>query len=288
MSYADVGGVKLYYHEAGVGEAVLFVHEFAGDALSWEPQLRYFSRRYRAIAYNARGYPPSDVPADGAAYSQAQAVADMAALLDHLGIERAHVVGLSMGSFNAVHFGLDHPERALSLVVAGSGYGATDIDRAQFHAEVEAFAARIETEGMATVGVEYGAGPARLAFRRKDPRGYEEFIQRLCAHATVGMAATLRGVQRRRPSFQDLEERLAALAVPMLVVAGDEDGPSLEGSLYLKRVVPSAGLCVLPRTGHTINLEEPALFNQLVQDFLDHVAAGTWTRGESRSDGRLL
>src|SRR5205814_4092639 len=117
-------GVRLYYEETGAGTAVVFVHEFAGDHRSWEPQLRHFSRRYRCIAYNARGYPPSDVPQEIGRYSQARARDDIRCVLDALGIQRAHVVGLSMGAFATLHFGMVYGYRALSLTIAGCGYGA--------------------------------------------------------------------------------------------------------------------------------------------------------------------
>src|SRR3954462_6760929 len=96
-------GVRLHVEETGAGCPVLFVHEFAGDHRSWEPQVRSLSRRYRCVTYAARGYPPSDVPADPTAYSQDLAVADALAVLDHLGIELVHVVGLSMGAFCTLH-----------------------------------------------------------------------------------------------------------------------------------------------------------------------------------------
>src|SRR5207248_4176373 len=121
MAFATADGVSLYYEETGSGTPLLFSHEFAGDHRSWAPQVRELGRRYRCITYSARGYPPSDVPDAPEAYSQERAVADAVAVLDHLGIERAHVVGLSMGGFCALHLGLSRPERALSLVVAGCG-----------------------------------------------------------------------------------------------------------------------------------------------------------------------
>src|SRR5688500_9378176 len=108
-------GVKLHYEEAGSGAPIVFVHEFAGDCRSWEPQLRHFSRRYRCVAYNARGYPPSDVPDDFERYSQARARDDIRSVLDGLGLPAAHVVGLSMGAFATLHFGMQYPERALSI-----------------------------------------------------------------------------------------------------------------------------------------------------------------------------
>src|SRR5918912_475941 len=125
-------GIKLYYEEAGTGTPVIFVHEFAGDVRSWEPQVREFARMYRCIAFNARGYPPSDVPGELKYYSQERARDDIRAVLDALEIDKAHVVGLSMGGFATLHFGLAYPERARSIVVAGCGYGAAPDTRKEF------------------------------------------------------------------------------------------------------------------------------------------------------------
>jgi pimeloyl-ACP methyl ester carboxylesterase len=139
MPYATAAdGVRLYYEETGAGTALIFVHEFAGDLRSWEPQVRRFGRLSRAIAFNARGYPPSDVPESPGAYSQTLAADDIQAVLDHLGIEKAHIVGLSMGGFATLHFGFRYPGRALSLCVAGCGYGAEPSERPRFRSEAEA------------------------------------------------------------------------------------------------------------------------------------------------------
>jgi pimeloyl-ACP methyl ester carboxylesterase len=282
------GGVGLYYEETGAGAPVLFVHEFAGDHRSWEPQVRSLARRYRCVTYAARGYPPSDVPADPAAYSQELAVADALAVLDHLGIERAHVVGLSMGAFCSLHLGLRHPGRTASLVVAGCGYGAHPDAREAFRAESQAIADAFQDQGAAGVAPTYAAGPARVQFQNKDPRGWEEFVRQLCEHSSEGSALTMRGVQRERPSLYDLTDELRALEVPTLLLVGDEDEGCLEANLMLKRTIPSAGLAVLPRTGHTLNLEEPELFNRLVGDFLTTVDAGRWGLRDPRSVSRTL
>ena len=276
-------GTRLYFEEAGAGHPLLLIHEFAGDHLSWEPQLRYFTRRYRCIAYNARGYPPSDVPEEGGAYSQTHAVADAIAVLDHLAIERAHVVGLSMGGFAALHIGLDHPARASALVVAGCGYGAPRGARAGFQRETWAIADRMEREGAAPVGADYALGPTRVQFEDKDPRGWALFRDRLVRHSARGAANTLRGVQARRPSLYDLEAGLAALAVPTLLITGDEDEPCLDANLYLKRTIPTAGLLVIPKSGHTINLEEPEAFNQACASFFAQVENGRWQARDPRS-----
>jgi pimeloyl-ACP methyl ester carboxylesterase len=275
-------GVKLYYEETGSGTPLLFIHEFAGDYRSWELQVREFSRRYRCVAYNARGYPPSDVPDHTEAYSQARAVADAVAVLDHLGIDKAHVVGLSMGGFCTLHLGLRHPDRARSLVVAGCGYGAQPDKIDRFRSESEANARTFDVDPAAAAAA-YALGPARVQFQNKDPRGWAEFVQQLSQHSGPGSAHTLRGVQMRRPSLYELTAELAEMRVPTLVVTGDEDEGSLDPDLMLKRTIPSAALAVLPRTGHACNLEEPRQFNRLVQDFITTVDSGRWTLRDPRS-----
>ena len=276
-------GVRLYYEEAGVGHPIVFVHEFAGDYRSYETQLRYFARRYRCIAFNARGYPPSDVPEDFRQYSQERARDDIRAVLDALGIGKAHVVGISMGGFATLHFGFAHPGRASALVVAGCGYGAQPDKRQQFAEEVARTAAQIESRGMAEVSKTYGAGPTRVQLQNKDPRGYAEFLAQLAEHSTRGAANTQRGVQARRPSLWDLTEQMKKLEVPTLIATGDEDDPCLEPGILMKRLIPSAALVVLPNTGHALNLEEPDLFNQACADFFHQVESGRWPRRDPRA-----
>lgn len=194
-------GLKLYYEETGSGIPVVFVHEFAGDHRSWEPQVRHFSRRYRCITYSARGYTPSDAPKDFERYSQDRARDDIRSVLDALKIDKAHIVGLSMGGFATLHFGFTYPQRARSLVIAGCGYGASPDKRQQFAAEAEAAAKRFETETMAKAAEAYALGPTRVQFQNKDPRGWREFADQLAEHSTEGSAGTMRGVQARRPSL---------------------------------------------------------------------------------------
>ncbi len=290
MPYAQAqDGVRLYYEETGSGTPILFVHEFAGDHLSWEPQLRYFGRGYQAISYAARGYPPSDVPEEALSYSQERAVDDVGTILTALGIERAHIVGLSMGGYATLIFGLTHPERCRSLTLAGTGYGSTR-DRSDFERDAESVGRRLLDEGIERFGEVYTRGPTRVQFQDKDPRGWEEFRQRFRSSSALGHANTMLGVQRNRPSILALEAELRGLRVPTLVVTGDEDEPCLEPALFMKRTIPAAGLVVIPRSGHTINLEEPAAFNRAVGEFIAQVDAGRWSERNpsSLSDSALL
>ena len=284
MSHAVASdGVKLYYEEVGQGTPIVFVHEFADDVRGWAAQVKFFGRRYRTLAFNARGYPPSDVPEDPERYSQARAAEDIKAILDHLQLPKAHVVGLSMGGYATLHFGLLYPERALSLTVGGAGYGSVSADRAAFHKDTDHVVAQFEHGGMARVAEFYTRGPTRVQFIAKDPVGWKEFYDRFAGGSALGHANTMRGVQRRRPSIFELETKLEQLDVPTLIMTGDEEEPCLEVNLLMKRTIPTAALALLPRSGHAINLEEPALFNRLLEDFFHQVEAGRWSARNPRS-----
>jgi pimeloyl-ACP methyl ester carboxylesterase len=278
-------GVRLYVEQHGSGAPLLFVHEFAADHRSWAPQVEHFARRYRCVAYAARGYPPSDVPSDPAAYSQLRAVADAVAVLDGLEIPSAHIVGLSMGGFCALHLGRLHPQRTRSLVIAGCGYGAAAEARGPFRRECEAIARAFRDEGSAALASRYSLGPARVQLQNKNPEAWRRFADQLAEHDAEGAALTMLGVQRERPSLYELAGELSEMAVPTLIMAGDEDDGCLDTDLMLKRAMPCAGLALLPRTGHTCNLEEPELFNSSVEHFLTAVENGSWELRDPRSVG---
>ena len=271
ISYADADGVRLATASAGTGTPVVFIHELAGDLRNWEPQVQAFSGRHRCLTYNARGYPPSDVPSDPLQYSQALAIGDLVAVLRHHGVERAHVVGLSMGGYAALNFALAHPDKTLSVVAAGTGHGSDPDTRDEFLAGTAALADRIESLGLEVGGHDYLHGPTRRRFREKHPDGFATFNRQFAEHSALGTALTIRGCQLQRPTLQELEPQLARLSVPTLVIAGDDDDPCLAAGVYLKRTIPDARLCVLPRTTHTVNLEEPDAFDRVVLDFLADV-----------------
>jgi pimeloyl-ACP methyl ester carboxylesterase len=270
-TFADSGAVKLYVEQTGAGTPIVFVHELAGDCQAWEPQVRFFARRYRCITFNARGYPPSDVPDNPHLYSQTDAVEDIANVMRHCAIQTAHIVGLSMGGYATLHFGLTYPRMARSLVIAGAGHGSDPDKRERFLADCAVLAERLQRLGMAEGIRDYASSPVRRRYREKDPRGFEEFNARFGAHSALGTAFTIRGYQMRRPSIYSLEDAMKRMDVPTLIVTGDDDDPCLEPSLFMKRTIPSAMLWVVPRTGHGVNLEEPDAFNRTVLDFLTAV-----------------
>ena len=271
-------GVRLYCEEAGSGTPIVFVHEYAADYRTWEPQIRHFSRAHRCITFSQRGYPPSDIPDDPARYSQSIARDDVIALMDALGIAKAHVVGHSMGAYTALHVGMRYPQRCLSVTAAGCGWGSTP-DPAQREA-MKALAAEtgkmFAEEGIEAAAAKYADAPMRQTQKYKDPRGWAEFARMLAEHSATGHALTMFNLQLKRPTLWEMEDELKKFSVPLLVIVGDEDFPCLDGSLFLKRTVPTAGLLVVPRSGHTITSEEPAIFNAALSDLFAAVAADRW------------
>ena len=282
MPYAEAQGARVYYEENGSGTPILFVHEFGGDYRSWHDQVRRFARGWRCIVWSARGYPMSDAPEDETLYGQDFFNRDAIAVLDAAGVAKAHVVGLSMGGYTALMLAAKFPERVISCVAAGAGSGALKATRAQFMEESLARAAQFEQAGRIDAAV-YGLGPARVQLQSKDPVGWRTFVEHLAEHPARAAAATLRTVQAGRASLYDLESELAAIQAPVLLLVGDEDEPCLDVNLWMKRLMPTARLGLLPGSGHCINLEEPDLFNLLTERFITEVERGTWRPRDPRA-----
>jgi pimeloyl-ACP methyl ester carboxylesterase len=271
-------GTRLYCEEAGSGSPIIFVHEYAGDYRTWEMQMRFFSRAHRCITYSQRGYPPSDVPKDGARYSQDIARDDVLAVMDALKVDKAHVVGHSMGAYTALHIGIHAPARCISVVAAGCGWGSSpDAKRRE---DMKALAAEtgkmFAAEGIASAAAKYADAPMRQAQKNKDPRGYAEFARMLAEHSAEGHAQTMFNLQLKRPTLWEMETDLKKFSVPLLIIVGDEDEPCIDGSVYLKRTAPTAGLLMIPRTGHNVPTEEPAAFNAALADLFAAAEAGRW------------
>lgn len=281
MPFAEHDGVKLHFEQSGTGPPLLFLHEYAGDHRSWAPQIEHFAARYHCIVLAARGYPPSDAPDAAAAYSQDLANRDVLAVLDHLALEKAHIIGLSMGAYTALQLAMIAPDRCAAVVAASGGSGSHGPTRAAFLAETLAVADAIERDGVPAEAL--AAGPTRLQLQNKNPSAWRGFAKRLAEHPPGPAAMTLRGVQAARPSLYDQEAALAAVTAPTLLIVGDEDESCLEVNLFLKRSMASARLAILPGSGHVLNLEEPALFNALAGRFLAEVDIGTWRPRDPRT-----
>jgi proline iminopeptidase len=188
-----------------------------------------------------------------------------------------------MGGYSTLQVGLNHPDRALSLTLAGTGSGSERGRQEEFRRGAQETARQFETLGSAEVAQTYGLGPGRVPFDIKDPRGYREFVQHFGQHDAVGSAHTMRGFQGTRPSIYDFEDNLRRCALPTLIIVGDEDDACIEPSLFLKKTITTSGLAMFPKTGHALNLEEPDLFNRTLDAFLTLVEAGRWRPRDPRS-----
>ena len=284
MPYAVASDkVRLYYEEVGSGTPILFVHEFAADHTNWEPQMRYFSRGHRCIAYAARGYTPSDVPPSPDLYTYKHFYTDALAVLDHLNIQKAHFVGLSMGSYSSLHVALNAPSRMLSMTLAGVGSGSSLEHLDAFRQQCRETAEQFEAIGSAEVAKVTRDAPGRIPFLVKDPRGHADFYAALARHDARGSANTMRSFQGGRPSIYTLAEAINKVATPALIICGDEDDNCIAPSLFLKQHLPASGLTFFPKSGHVLNLEEPALFNEMVERFIALAEAGRWGPRDPRS-----
>jgi pimeloyl-ACP methyl ester carboxylesterase len=234
------------------------------------------SRAHRCVTFASRGYPPSDIPKSPDAYSQDLARSDVIAILDALKIEKAHIVGHSMGAYTALHVGIHHPDRCLSISALGCGWGSKPEDREDAARVCEQIAEMFEREPIAEAAAKYARFPMRTTFEAKDPRGFAEFEAMLAQHSPEGSALTMRNLQQKRPTLWDMKAQLAAFNLPLLVLVGDEDHPCLDGSLFLKRTVPQAALVVVPRAGHTITLEEPDVVNSALSELFSAVSLNAW------------
>lgn len=282
MPYAEAQGARIYYEETGNGTPILFIHEYGGDHRSWEDQVRHFGRGWRCIVWSARGYPPSDCPDDENLYGQEFFNRDAIAVLDAAGVDKAHVVGLSMGGYTALMLAARFPDRLISCVAAGAGTGGLKAARAQFVEESRARASEFERLGRIDADT-YGLGPTRVQLQNKDPIGWRTFMAHLAERPAHSAAKTLRRVQAGRTALDDLADELKGIAVPVLLLVGDEDEPCLDVNLWMKRLMPAARLAILPASGHAINLEEPALFNQLAERFIADVERGSWRPRDARA-----
>ena len=276
MPYIQSEGARLYYEEAGAGIPIVFAHEFSGDLWSWEKQIQHFSRRYRCIAFNARGYPPSDVPEPLSRYSHQLAVDDVAVVMRHLKVSKAHIIGCSMGSRTTLDFGLTYPRMALSLTMIGIGSGGDPRNKAAFLRDAEARARLYEEGGLAAVLKGLHKAANRIQLKHKNPRAWDDFCRRFMQHSAQGCANITRRVMARRVSLYSLEKQLRALKVPSHVIVGDEDPGAMDSALFMKQVSPAVRLSVAPATGHLVNLEEPELMHRLTEDFFALVESKQW------------
>ncbi len=273
MPSIRVDDVELHYESHGVGTPLLLLHELAMDASGWVPQISELARRHRVVTLNLRGYPPSSVPADPAAYRHETLIADIEKVLDGLELASAFVIGHGTGGNLALGFALAHRERVRGLALIGSGAG---FGNPGWKARSSAMSKAVSEGGMAVLVESVGKAAQRLPFAAKDPRGWAALLDGIRRLSPLGIANLMASGVRDRPTFTELADDIAGLTVPLLLLVGDRDAPAFDANVFLARTAPHAGLAVLPCSGHTLPAEEPALVNRLLADFIAQVREGRW------------
>ncbi len=271
MPYLQARGAKLYYETSGLGEPIVFLHEFADDYRSWDTQTPFFSQCFRCICFNARGYPPSDTPLDPNLYGLDLAVSDLEHVLDGLAIARAHLVGLSMGAATALEFAVRNPSRVLSLVLASIGSGSHPESAVAFRQSILDSARLLKDQGLNALFERYQQMPARTTLQEKHPARWASFKRRFLERSLQGTVLTLENVHGKRIPITTQEHKLRALNVPALILKGEKDAGVESATTFLHDTLPRARLITFPATGHAVNIEEPERFNASAARFLNRI-----------------
>jgi pimeloyl-ACP methyl ester carboxylesterase len=253
MPVVRLNGNDLAYHDHGRGVPVVLMHGYGDTSTAWQTQVPALSARYRLITLDLRGHGETQSPEAPAAYSEAHAVADLAALLGHLGIDAAVIGGLSLGGYLSLAFALAHPALVRALILCDTGPGFRNpCAREDWNRSAHARADRLEALGLDALG----RGPAVGAARGEH-------------HSAAGLARAARGMLAQADSH--VIDGLARIAVPTLVIVGADDTPFLAATDYMAGKIPHARKVVIPGAGHASNVDQPAAFNACVLAFLDEV-----------------
>jgi pimeloyl-ACP methyl ester carboxylesterase len=248
MAFIDRGDASVFYQGAGQGPAVLLTHGFAATSAMWAGQVAALSGDHRVLVWDIRGHGASQADPDPAAYTEGASIADMAAVLDADGVDRAVVGGLSLGGYLSLAFRLDHPDRVAGLILADTGPGFRRSEpRQQWNEDAQRTADSIERNG---------------ADRRAAAMGVDASAHR----STDGLVRAARGILPQDDSR--VIESLPSIDVPTLVLVGEGDTPFLGSADYLAAKIPGATKVVIPGAGHAANIDRPEAFNAAVGDFL--------------------
>jgi len=245
---ARLNGVAIDYEVSGSGPAVLLSHGYGSTRHMWDEQHRALDG-WRVVSWDMRGHGQTDSPDDPARYSAALTVADMRALLQHLGVQRAIIGGLSLGGYVSLAFALAHPEMTSALVICDSGPGYRNPEaRAAWNQRAHERAANLEANGLDA-----------LARRSRE-------TQQAVHRSAQGLAHAARGMLAQEGS--QVIDGLGSIRVPTLVIVGDQDQPFVAPSEYMAKKIPGARLEVIPGAGHSSNLDQPEIFNRVLREFL--------------------
>lgn len=263
MPKSKINGISLYYEVHGKGYPVVFTHGFAGTAQMWTPQIPVFSPKYQLITYDARGHGQSESPPSLDQYSADMSVEDLYQLLNHLGVKKAVVGGLSMGGYLSLRFYFRHPENVAALILMDTGPGYRDAARmAEWNQAQEERARTLESKGIAA----FADAPETTKMITYTPRDL------MLKHNPRGLAHMARKVVGQHDSL--VIERLKAIGVPTLALVGERDTPFIQATQYMAKVIPGAGQVVIPGAGHAANQDNTEAFNKAVLDFLGGLKLG--------------
>ena len=248
MARARINGIEIDYEVTGDGPVVLLGHGYGSTRHMWDDQHRALDR-WRVVSWDMRGHGQTDSPSDPKQYSAALIVADMRALLQHVGAERAIIGGLSLGGYVSLAFALAHPGMTQALVICDSGPGYRNAEaRAQWNQRAQERAASLESKGLDA-----------LTRRSKE-------TQQAVHRSAQGLAHAARGMLAQEGS--QVIDGLASIRVPTLVIVGDQDQPFVAPSEYMAKKIAGARLAVIPGAGHSSNLDQPEAFNRVLREFL--------------------
>jgi pimeloyl-ACP methyl ester carboxylesterase len=256
MPTARLNGIEIYYEDHGSGEPVLLTHGYGSTSAMWVPQVDALTQGRRLITWDMRGHGGTDSPEEQSAYSEAQTIEDMAALLRHLGVERAVIGGLSLGGYMSLAFNLAHPEMVTALILCDTGPGYRNPKgREAWNETAFKRAERFEERGLEALG----SSPEVQAVRSRH-------------RSAEGLAKAARGMLAQFDSR--VIESLEGIDVPTLIIVGANDTPFLAGTDYMAAKIPNAQKVVIPDAGHASNIDQPEAFNEAVLEFLGEVGNG--------------
>jgi 3-oxoadipate enol-lactonase len=274
MNIIAADGTRLFVEEHGQGVPIIFAHEFGGDYRSWKAQIDAFSGRYRCITYSARGFRPSDIPLDAAAYGQDKSTEDIIAVADRLGLEKFHLAGLSMGSFSSLMVAARYGHRLLSLTLIGCSSGpCSPQERIEYRQYIESELELLKDGREAAAVSWFVQDPAYRRMPEKRPERWQIYCDNLHGQSVQGAINTLGTLHLERPCVRDFRDAIGALDIPVLLVYGAEDHKYVRpNNLYLSSIVRNCKMFEFPETGHLVNIEEAERFNEILQDHIE--AAG--------------
>jgi pimeloyl-ACP methyl ester carboxylesterase len=256
MATLDRNGVGIHYEVHGAGPAILLTHGYSATAEMWQGQIAPLSQAHTLILWDMRGHGQTDSPDDPSLYSEEATVADMAALLDHLGAKHAVIGGLSLGGYMSLAFHRVHPGRVRALLIVDTGPGfKNDAAREDWNVYARKSADRFERDGMESLKSQ---SRERATARHRSVKG---------------LALAGRGMLTQRDA--GVISSLPDIKVPSLVIVGANDMGFLKAADYMQAKIPGAEKAVIADAGHAANIDQPEVFNRTVMDFLGRVEKGS-------------